>query len=305
MTTAVGVSPSDYAESFGLALQVEDLGRARTAQTDGGVLGASDAGQCERKAVWTVTQQTPTDVPKKGRAQAGTYLHAGTLAAVQALFPHKLVEQELQVTLPSGVQIQVHPDEIDPTEPSVTDLKFTDSIHLARRNGASEAQQMQRAIQYYAALQNGLIHTDQGIVRNLFVNVADLDDRHVDQQPFSMEWIHKADDWYQRVIYAVKNLEDGEAQWPYNMCVSFCPFFTRCRPPVPELNQPITSPELAVLVVQGFEASEQRKYWKALEDEIKDKVRGVSGRVDGLQVVTTQVNGARPHSKVEFREVAS
>lgn len=296
---------TEYADAFGLALQAEDLGRARTIQTDGGQLGASDAGTCERKAVWTVTQQTPTDVPKKGRAQAGTYLHAGTLAAVQALFPHKLVEQELQVTLPSGVQIQVHPDEIDPTEPSVCDYKFTDSIHLARRNGASEAQQMQRAIQYYAALQNGLIHTDQGIVRNLFVNVADLDDRHVDQQPFSMESIHKADDWYQRVIYAVKNLEDGEPQWPYNMCRDFCPFFTRCRPPAPELNQPITSPELAVLVVQGFEASEQRKYWKALEDEIKDKVRGVSGRVDGLQVVTTQVNGARPHSKVEFREVAS
>ena len=88
-----GLSPQEYASMFTSALAVEDLGRLRSAQTDGGVLGASDAGQCVHKAVLTVRRTPPSDVPKKGKAQIGTYLHEGSLRAVQALFPHKLIEQ--------------------------------------------------------------------------------------------------------------------------------------------------------------------------------------------------------------------
>lgn len=299
---APGVSPESYAETFGLALNVEDLGRARSAQTDGGVLGASDAGTCERKAVWTVTQQTPTDVPKKGRAQVGTYLHEGTLKAVGALYPHRLIEQELTVTLPSGIKVPLHPDEIDPEEPSVTDYKFTAEVAVVRKTGPTDEQQMQRAMQYLAAHQAGLV-PPEGTVRNLWVSMTDLDDRFVQQEPFSMEWIHRADDFYQRVIYAVKNLEDGEPQWPWNLCKDYCPFFRRCRPPQPELNQPIANPDLAELVLLGYQAREERKNWQKIEEHVVSEIKGLSGRVGDVQVITTTVNGAqRSYQKVEWRK---
>ena len=300
------LSPEEYASSFTSALAVEDLGRVRSAQTDGGVLGASDAGQCVHKAVLTVRRTPPTDVPKKGKAQIGTYLHEGTLNAVQALYPHKLVEQELTVTLPSGLQVMLHPDEIDPAEPSVTDYKFTSDVALYRRTGATEAQQMQRNLQYLAALQAGILHADSGIVRNLYVDMTDADNTFVDQAPFDMEWVHRADDWYQTVRYHVVNDEDGSKDWPWHMCKDYCPFFSMCRTADPDLSQPITSEEIAVAVVEGFNAREQRRYWEGVEKAAISRVKGVTGRVDGLQVVTTRVNGPqRQYDRVDFKEIAS
>jgi hypothetical protein len=294
----------EYAATFATALRFQDMGRARTAQTDGGVLGASDAGQCVHKSVLTVRQTPPSDSVKKGKAQIGTYLHAGTMEAVSVLHPHRLMEQALTVTLPSGIEIPLHPDEIDPSEPSVTDYKFTDDLKVYRKTGATDAQRMQRALQYLAAHQAGILPAE-GIVRNLYVNMTDADDTHVDQEPFSMDWVHAADTYYQNVIYAVKEGEEGEKTGNFNFCRSYCPFVSICKPPIPELNQPIMNPELAALVLVGYDAVEQRKHYVGLEKQTKERLKGLSGRVGDVQIVTTTVNGKVPYEKISFRDLAS
>lgn len=300
--TAAPTSPNDYLAGIKLALAVEDAGRPRTLQSLDGIFGASDAGQCERRAVWTVTQQPWTDVPKIGKALSGTYLHAGILQAVAALYPERLIEHELAVTLPSGVRLLLHPDEIDPDEPSVTDLKTSASAAAKGKSGPSEQQWMQVNLQYFAALQNGVITDDTGTVRVLFVNSADLDEQYVWQRPFDLEYVHKADDWFQGVIYNVKEGTDGEPQWPEMMCRSYCPFYSRCRPPVQELNEEITSPDLREMVLLGFQARENRKDWERVEKHVISEIKGLSGRVGGLQVVSTVVNAANgPYTKVEYR----
>lgn len=295
-------SPDEYSAGIGLALQVEEAERPRTLQAQAGIFGASDAGQCERRAVWTVTQQPWTDVPKSGRSASGIYLHEGILRAVGALYPERLIESELQVTLPSGVRLTLHPDILDPTEPSATDLKTTEYTASKGRSGPTDQQWMQVNLQYYAALQNGVFADDTGLVRVLYMNSADLDERHVHQQPFDIEWVHKADDWFQSVIYHVKEGTDGEPQWPYNQCVSYCPFFSRCRPPEPELNQEITSQDLRELVLLGYQARENRKDWQRVEKHVVEEIKGLSGRVGTLQVVSTVVNAITgSYVKVEYR----
>lgn len=297
------MNSDEYAATFATALRVEDMSRDRSLQSEGGILGASDAGQCVHKSVLTVRRTPVTNAVKKGKAQIGTYLHAGTMGAVAELHPQRLMEQALTVTLPSGTEIPLHPDEIDPDEPSVTDYKFTDDLAVYRRTGPTEAQRMQRAMQYLAAHQAGIVPAE-GIVRNLYVNMTDTDDVHVDQEPFSMDWIERADDYYASVRYAVENDEDGDKTGNYHFCRSFCPWFSLCKPPMPELAQPITDKELAELVLVGADAVAQRKHYVELEKQTKARLKGLSGRVGNVQIVTTVVNGKTQSERVDFRDIA-
>ncbi len=295
------MTPDAYAESFSLALAVEDLGRDRTIQSDGGILGASDALSCHAKAVFTLRGEVPSNVPKKGKAQRGTYLHAGTLGAMEALYPYMLIESSLVATLPSGIKIPLHPDVMDPKEPSVTDLKFVDDLDLIKRVGPSDNQMAQRNLQYLAGVQAGHL-APEGITRNLFVDCTDLDRTWAHQTPFDMDWIVRADEWFQSAAQTAANLEDGHREWAEPMCRSYCPFYDKCRPPMLELNQPITIPHLIDAVIEGFAAREQRKAAALVEKQAVERLRGVSGRVGDVQVVSTTVNAVKgAYEKVTFR----
>lgn len=298
------MTPDDYAETWGLALTVEDLSRERSQQTDGGTLGGSDAMGCAAKAVYTVRGEIPSNVPKKGKAQRGTYLHEGTLNAVKKLYPHKLIEQSLTVRLPSGLDVPLHPDEIDPEEPSVTDYKFVNDLALIRRTGPTDQQQAQRHLQYLAAHQAGLV-PPEGLVRNLFVDSDDLDLRWVHQEPFSMDWVERADAWYGGVVYAVKHGEDGEREWPINLCKDYCPWFAKCRPPLTDSLNQIVNVELAQTVQIAFAARRDRKEAELIEKQAVSKLKGVTGRAGNVSVVSTTVNKTTgSYVKVDMQEVA-
>lgn len=291
-TTAL---PADmYAEQFGLALHMDDRSRARSIQHDEGILGASEAMSCAQKAVYTITQEPATDAVKKGQALRGTYLHTGTLTAMEAAYPHLLIENELPVTLPSGLTLKVHPDIIDPDEPSATDLKFVNDLPYVIRNGSSDQQKAQTALQFLAAHQNGLV-PPEGIVRNLFVDCDDLDKRHVTQEQFSMEWITRADEWFQEVVYAVEHGEEARKEWPIPMCRSYCPWFQRCRGESQTPTVKIEDPDIIRAAHVYYEAKEQEKAAKALADAAaKNLPQGVEGEADGLRVRRVWNNPSEP-----------
>lgn len=303
--TLTGVQdPDTYAATFGLALQAEDAGRDRSQQTDGGILGGSDALSCHAKAVYTLRGVTPSNVPKKGKAQRGTYLHAGTLGAMEALYPWMLVEQELTVTLPSGLQVPLHPDVIDPSEPSVTDFKFVNDLALTRRLGPSDNQMAQRNLQYLAAHQAGLVPAE-GMTRNLFVNADDLDERWVHQTPFDMEWVERADDFYRSAARTAIAGEEGRKDWPYNMCRDFCPFVDLCKPPLTDSDNQISNAQLRQTALTAFEAREARKNAERIEKEAVEHLKGVTGRAGNVRVVSTWINKGNGYWKVDLSEVAS
>lgn len=302
----MSVSAEEYAASYTTALTLAEHGKLRSAQTDGGVLGASDAGGCVHKAVLTVRKTPPTNVPKKGKALIGSALHAVFLDNVKDAYPERHVEVELPVRLPSGTTLPLHPDEIDPDEPSVTDYKFVADLAYRRREGVEERQHMQRNLQYLAAYQAGIIKTLDGTVRNLFVSMTDAEDVWVQQEPFSMSWVERADEWFSEVRYAVEHDEDGRKDAQPYFCESYCPFFSLCKPLPVDAHGKISSPALIQRVDLAFEAREQRKHWEKVEKEAIGPLKGLTGSTDTTTCISTTVNAQRgSYVKVDLKARAS
>jgi hypothetical protein len=56
----------------------------------------------------------------------------------------------------------------------------------------------------------------------------------------------------------------------------------------------------------GYQARSERKNWEKIEDAVIKDLKGLTGRVGDIQVITTSVNGAqRSYQRVEFREISS
>jgi hypothetical protein len=306
-SSELGAGPAttdEYAALFRMALNSHDAGRARSAQTDGGLLGASDAGGCEAKAVYTIRQHPPTNVPKKGKALVGTALHHAWLPQMQLLNPDLLIEQDLLLTLPSGRQIPVHPDVIDPSEPSVTDLKTTDELNFRRKAGPDERHWWQVALYALAAQQAGLIDAMlPATLRLLYVDMTDADNVYVEQRPFSMDLIAAANEWFENVAYAVKHDEHGARTGQSYFCQSYCPFFDACKPPLVDAAGELTNLQLRQRAEVAYTARQERKTWEKIEREAVSELRGVSGRAGDIQVVSTWVNSGKGYWKTDLTEV--
>jgi hypothetical protein len=298
------IAPEEYQAAYTTALTLAEHGKARSVQTDGGLLGASDAGGCVHKAVLTVRRTPPTNIPRKGKALIGSALHKVFLDQIKDAYPERHIEIELPVRLPSGTEIPLHPDEIDPDEPSVTDFKFVEDLNYRRREGVTEQQHMQRNLQYLAAHQAGLVPAE-GIVRNLFVSMTDAEDVWVQQEPFSMEWVERADEWFAEVRYGVEHDEDGRKDAQPYFCESYCPFYSLCKPLPTDAFGKITSPALIQRADLALDARQQRKHFEKIEKEAVEQLRGLTGSTDRTTVVSTTVNAQRgSYVKVDLRERA-
>jgi hypothetical protein len=292
-----------YEALWKMALLAADSGRMRSAQTDGGILGASDFGGCPHKAVLTVRRHPPTDVVAKGKALIGTALHEVFLEQMRALNPDLMIELELVATLPSGRQIPVHIDVFDPHEPGVTDLKTVSDLAYRIKEGVTEQQHQQRNIYGLAVIQAGLATAETLTVRNLYVSMTDATDVWVQQEPFSMDWVQRADEWGEAVAYAVEHDEDGEKTGQPHFCASWCPFVTACKPPLQDASGQLQSPGLRAAVHHVHEAVAQRKKWEKVEKQGKEQLAGISGQAGKVQVVSTWVNTGKGYWRTETKEL--
>lgn len=299
---SAGHTPDDeLAELWRIAMLSYDAARPRSLQSDEGTLGASDALGCQHRAVLQISRVPPTDVAEKGAAITGTMLHESALPAFAAV-TGALIEQDLMLTLPSGAQIPVHPDICWADDESVTDLKTVADLNLRRRIGPEDKHRAQVHLYALACLQNGLV-TREPLVRILYVSRENIMETFVFSEPFSMEWVQRANDWFEDVRYAVLHGEEGVKDANPNFCRRFCGFVSQCRPPLMDSEGELQNTELRRLVIEGAAATRQRKHFADVEKEAKDQIRGVSGTVGKVRVVSTNVNGSKPHTKVEFFDV--
>lgn len=308
-TTAIpSLTEEEYAARWVMALHASEHGKLRSVQTDGGLLGASDFGGCKNKAAYTIKRTQPSNVVHKGSAMIGTALHAAFLEQQRTLNPDLLVESELMCTLPSGRQVPVHPDLLDPNEPSVTDAKFVKDLDYRRKAGLSPQQQMQRHLYGLAMIQAGMACAESLVVRNVFVSMTDATDVWVQQQMFDPAWVDAAQEWVADVVYAVEHDLDAERDANPFFCSGYCPFFDICKPPLLDAAGELTSPTLRERALTAFEARQQRKHWEKVEKQAVEELRGVSGRVGDVQVVSTWVNSGSGYYKTDLapvRKVAS
>lgn len=306
MTTATIVSPDEYAHTYALSLRAADAGRSRSQQTIDGIVGVSDLFSCMEKVRRTVTETPWTDVPSTGAAWVGSAIHEAAAAARRETFPHLLIEQELHITLPSGLTILGHADEIDPDEPSVTDLKSVDGLAAIRKNGPDENQRIQRAVYYYGAMQAGLVGPE-GVCRNIWIDRSGKDpEPFVSQEPFDMAYVQAADLWLTHVVDAVKDGSEAPKEWPLWKCKNFCPWFTACRGR--DRAEQVTDHPDTIAAAQ--EVYESRRTEKTAKELVQDGIRrldGFEGVAGDFRVKHVQVNGSekrRGHLRCDVERIS-
>lgn len=298
------MTPEDYAVGYRIDLDMHDLLSDRTRHGEEGGIGASNFG-CREEMRRILTRSPRTDTPSKHAAIIGSYIDAGVKQARKAANPRLVIDAELIVTMPNGFAFPVHPDEIDPDEPSVTDLKTKAGLEAIRRGLADPQYRFQRHIQYFAARQNGLV-PEQGIARNVFVDRSGKDPEiHVEQEPFSMQIINEATEWLDDVLYAIKHNEEASKDRPRIFCESWCPFYTSCREGEIEVEQ-ITDPTLAAMVDTLGDVKQRSKTDAQLIEELLrgDKpLAGLTGYTERFRIVSKWINSEKqtPHYRVEVK----
>lgn len=261
-------SPDQYAAMFTASLDAWDASRPRSGQR---TMGVSSVGTCRSQALWMLTEVVPTDAPTGRQALMGTAAHKLIHEARANFNPDLILERELEITMPSGVKLIGHADEIDPTEPSVTDWKTLSAgadIVALRRNGANEQQRFQRHLYYFGAMQAGLV-PPQGTVRNVWIDRSgQVPDPFVEQEPFDMGVIHQADSWFSDVLYAIEH--DGGDGVPkekhYEWCRAFCRFFSHCRQGTDHADLVVTDTELVAAAERTLKGRDLEKEGKALAE---------------------------------------
>jgi hypothetical protein len=293
------MTPEDYAAGFVWDLEIADLMAPRTLQDDAGEIGGSSFA-CREQMRRIVTKADRTDSPSKMPALIGNYIDAGVKAARKAANPNLEVDLALPVTLGSWT-LTVHPDEIDPEEPSCTDLKTKDGLAAIRRGFVEPRHRIQRHLCYYAAHVNGLVPSD-GIVRNVFLDRSGKDQTvHVEQEPFDMAVVDEAANFLADVKYAIDHDETAAQDMPRFRCAFMCPWFTACRGN--EINlEPITDDELGRLVAAYYEAKQTEKQAKELADELRAAgLEGVTGRTATHVITSTVIN---PVNKASYTKIS-
>lgn len=307
------IDPADYAAAWLGDIHVAEMTRDRTAQSHHRILGVSDIGHCRSYAARFLNGDPFTDSPSMAQAMRGTWMHAGVLPAIAAGRDGALVEQELTVTLSNGFEVVGHADLIEPDEPSVTDLKSVDgSLPAVRRNGANQQQKSQRHLYGAGAVQGGHVKADGLVVRNVWMDIADIDAQpHVEQEPYDPTWLDHAATWIDEVAYTVDQGQVDEAPRDKDVffCRAFCPFATACRgPEATAVDEVIDSDELAVAAAlhrEGLSLEKEGKALKKAASEVLGRVQDakviVQGGAGRFRIASTFVKG----SHVEFDRAPS
>jgi hypothetical protein len=231
-------------------------------------MGVSSVGLCRAQAQYMMTGVEPTDAPPGRQALMGSAVH-NVLGEAQAKYnPDLLIEQEVTITMPSGLVLRGHVDEIDGPQDEVTDYKtVTGGAEIVKlsRTGSTIQQRFQRHLYFRGAHQEGLVSA-RGVTRNVWIDrsgQAPLP--FVEQEPYSEDVVRAADDWLTDVAYAAEHGEEPMRDKHYGWCAQFCRYFRHCR----INNQPdllVTDPELIEAADLTAQGRALQKEGKALED---------------------------------------
>lgn len=308
------MNPQEYAVAYRTDLDLFDMLSDRSRHSDEGGIGASNFG-CREEMRRILTRSPRTDSPDKMAALIGSYVDAGVKAARKAANPNLIIDAELHVTLyptvagKDGFTFPVHPDEVDPDEPSVTDGKTKNGLAAIRRGLADDQYRFQRHLQGLAAIQAGIVPEAGLVVRNVFLDRSGKDPEvHVEQEPFSRDVIAEATEWLNDVLYAAKYGEEAPKDRHREWCADYCPFATACRGGEITVEE-ITDPRLAAMVDAVGEAKQRQKADKELiETLLRGDVplAGLTGKTDRFRIVSKWINSEKqtPHYRVEVEAVA-
>jgi hypothetical protein len=278
-------------------------------------IGASDIGFCRAKAKFIVTETEPTDEHDLWAAQVGLAIHEYMAKMLSPIFPAWHQEALTVVaTLPSGAEIQGHPDVVIPEWNMVLDYKTVDGFAKIRRYGVTLNHQYQRHLYALGCLQAGLLTLDRPLmVGNVYLDRSGGESRPlVRMTTFDEMLTSEIDEWVQDVIYAVKFDEEASRDIPAPVCEAIsCEFFTACRGGLPMAEtELITEPVLIQAIDLYVAGREQKDEGLRMMSEAKRDLAGVDGHDGRFQVRHTKVDAAdvpgysrAPYEKIDVRKM--
>lgn len=294
------MSADTYAQVFALDLKMGDLHRPRSQQTTDGVIGISDLGGCAEYVRRLVVKAPKTDSPNLMSAIVGTWCDQGMKESRMRANPNLLLDVALSVTLPNGAVVPGTADEIDQEEPSVTDYKSKDGLSAQRRLQTPQQARWQRHNYAAAAIQAGIVPEEGLIVRNVYIDRSGKDETvHVEQEAFSWDVVNESSDWLTtQVLERVKDGEESSKDQPITFCKRYCAFFSSCRLGDVEIG-PISIPELAAKVDLYAQAGKVEREAKAIKDDLRNDLEGVTGRTQTAALKSTWINSRGGYWRLE------
>ena len=289
------IPPDDFAAMFRFDLESDDKLRPRSLQSDSGTIGISEIGWCREYARRILTRAPKTDSPSTWAAMVGTYIDEGVEKARRSARPHIRLKPSVTVTLPlptgDKMIISGTGDEADPTEPAYTDVKTKSGLALARRHWKNETRYRWQRHLVYAGLREKEpdVFTEDGIVRNIVLDRSGKEEHpFVWQESYDPGIVNEAGEWMGDVIYAIANNEEAPKDVEGSACQRFCPFYTACRGSA-VVTGPITTPRLAEAVDAYGDADLTEKEGKAVKEELRPTVSGVTGYTERYTITSTTI----------------
>jgi hypothetical protein len=276
------------------AVAKHSMNSARSQQSAARLIGPSEVGGC-RAYLARVVADVPFDDMShdvKWPAFVGTALGDHIEAAMLAEYPDQVRRQvPVQTTFPSGLQISGNAD-IVLIGRGVVDCKSVDGLESVRRTGPSFQQLAQIMTYLLGLIQAGDLPPD-ATWSLAFVDRSGANDMPVVVEgSLDMGVIAQIDARLEDVVYAVEHdLDSAPRDQPYDWCVKACAMFSKCRGADEHIvTGLIESEEHRQAVKLYAEGQSLAKMGKALMDENKKILTGVSGSTGEVEVSWTHVD---------------
>lgn len=164
-------------------------------------------------------------------------------------------------------------------------------LEMIRRNGPSFQQQAQANTYLLAAIQAGLVPED-GCWYLVYVDRSGADDMpHVVAHTYDPDVTAIVSQRLEDVMYAVlRDLDSAQRDMPHDWCMKVCPFYSNCRGRDEHQVQGLIEAEEHRQAVKDYQEGKRlEKAGKALADEAKEMLLGVSGSTGETEVSWTVV----------------
>lgn len=227
---------SDYVDGVVAAVRDWDDRRPRSQQTE---IGWSELDGCQAAVALSMRGDWTTDIPDSARAVQGTALHEWWTGVMARAYPERQYEV---TTLYRGVP--GHADEVNPAEPSVTDLK-TKTLKAcqrlrqvpaaARRDHPYWRGMLIQVNGYYAGLEQiGMLPPD-GLVRLLFIPVdGKFSDWFEHTEPYDRSIADQAVDRKEAIAEEVAAGRIPPCDQNLAFCAGWCAYYTIRPTPIDE-----------------------------------------------------------------------
>jgi len=288
----------------------------RSQQTSAFRMGVSDLGWCSERMRRMIDRQVPEDTDLLA-AFIGTWIGEGVERAIAARYPDAIIQAEVSLTLEGDYgtyNLTGHPDVILPEQGILLDGKTAYGLSTVARQGPSQQQQFQRHGYAKGAHDAGLfgdLPLEEVRVANCWLDRAAVDKGvHVDMEPYDPDWVKRAAEWLDDVVYAYTNQEEARKEPPREMCAKVCGFFTVCRAFETDAQGLITDRAILDHVEAYVEAQQEESDARRRKDQAKRHLEGVRGSTGAYTVrwihvneTLTQPSVRKAHDKLEIRKI--